>query len=370
MYASKPDRVLIILLSILVLSGFLVFVSASLGLLARPGAEFSLIAIKQGLVTFVFGGTLCYFASRIQYKTLKKYSLPIAIATLLLTLAVFLPYIGWSHGGARRWISLGFTTIQPSEFLKLGLVIYAAAWYSFIKQKISKWQYGFLSFCAFLGIAGILLLQPDTGTFLVLAFALSAIYLAAGAPLRDFAIMVLCGVLVASLLIFTRPYIRDRIDTFLDPGRDPHGAGYQIQQSLIAIGSGGMTGRGFGQSIQKFDYIPEPIGDSIFAVMSEEFGLVGSMSLLGLYVLFALRAYRIARSLDDVFGRLLVIGITVIILSQACINIASMLGLMPLTGVPLPFVSHGGSAMLMMLVSVGILLNISRYAKIGRIHTI
>ncbi len=370
MHAAKPDRVLLILLSILVVVGFLIFVSASLGLLARDGAEFSLIAVKQGFVTFIFGGALCYLASRFQYKTLKKYSLPIAVATLLLTLAVFLPYIGWSHGGARRWISLGFTTIQPSEFLKLGLVIYASAWYSFIKQKVSKWQYGFLSFCIFLGAAGVLLLQPDTGTFLVLAAALSAIYLAAGAPLRDFGIMILAGVLMASLLIFTRPYIRDRIDTFLDPGRDPHGAGYQIQQSLIAIGSGGLTGRGFGQSIQKFDYIPEPIGDSIFAVLSEEFGLVGSMSLILLYILFAMRSYRIARGVEDQFGRLLVIGIVTIIISQAFINIASMLGLMPLTGVPLPFVSHGGSAMLMMLVSVGILLNISRYAKINRISTL
>lgn len=370
MHASKPDRMLLAIFLILVIAGFLIFVSASLGLLARPGADFSLIAIKQGIVTFVFGGAVCYGVSRLHYKYLKKYSLYIVIATFVLTLMVFMPYIGWSHGGATRWISLGFTTVQPSEFLKIGLVIYAAAWYSFIKQRIQKWRFGFLSLCVFLGAAGVLLLQPDTGTFLILVSAVVAIYFAAGAPFRDFAILVLAGGVLASLLIFTRPYIRDRIDTFLDPASDPHGAGYQIQQSQIAIGSGGISGRGFGQSIQKFDYIPEPIGDSIFAVMSEEFGLIGSSLLVLLYTLFALRAFRIARAIDDIFPRLLCVGLTTIIFSEACINIASMLGLMPLTGVPLPFVSHGGSAMLMMLISAGIILNISRYAKVNRISSI
>jgi cell division protein FtsW len=175
--------------------------------------------------------------------------------------------------------------------------------------------------------------------------------------------MGLLGVLLVALLAFTRPYIKDRIMTFVDPSSDPQGAGYQIKQSLIAVGSGGFFGRGFGQSIQKFEYLPEPIGDSVFAVYAEEFGFVGSFVLLCLFAAFALRGYRVATHAPDLFGMLLVVGITTLVITQVALNIGSMLSLAPLSGLPLPFISHGGTALLVTLTAIGIVLNVSKYQK-------
>jgi cell division protein FtsW len=190
-----------------------------------------------------------------------------------------------------------------------------------------------------------------------------AMFIAAGAYVRDILVLIGAGLLGAAGLVMVRPYLMNRIMAFLDPNVDPLGSSYQIQQSLIAIGSGGPFGRGYGQSIQKFDYLPEPIGDSVFAVLAEEFGFFGSVLLISLFVFFAWRGLRIASKAPDHFSGLLVVGIVILIVSQSFINIASMLGVFPLTGLPLIFVSHGGSALFFTLLSVGIVLNISRYLK-------
>jgi len=218
-----------------------------------------------------------------------------------------------------------------------------------------------------LGVTGILcLLQPDTDTYIVIATSLVAMFVAAGGKWKHIMSLVVVGVLGLTFLAFTRPYVMDRIKTFIDPSSVSQSSGYQIQQSLIAIGSGGLTGRGFGQSIQKFNYLPEPVGDSIFAVAAEEFGLIGMLVLLGLYVFFAMRSLKISLTAENQFGTLLAVGIVTFIVVQSFTNIGSMAGIMPLSGVPLLFVSQGGTALLFVLAESGILLNISRTARIGK----
>ncbi len=193
-----------------------------------------------------------------------------------------------------------------------------------------------------------------------MAASLIGIYIAAGCRFRDLAILAaICAIGMAGLFQ-TRPYIEGRILTFLDPSRDPQGSGYQIQQSQIAIGSGGFFGRGFGQSVQKFDYLPEPIGDSIFAVAGEEFGFIGCTLLILLYLFFTIRGLKIAAGISDLFGRLMAVGIVIMIVSQSFINIGAMLGVLPLTGIPLVFVSQGGTAILIVMAEIGVLLQLSK----------
>lgn len=365
MTAKSPDRVFLILTVILVFIGLLIFSSASLGLLARDGgASFSSVAFSQ-IIFGVLGGTIALFiTSSVHYRLWREYAFYFLIAGILLTLAVFIPNLGFSHGGATRWIDLRIFTFQPSEILKIAFIIYMATWLSGMKQHIKQFKKGLLPFVLFVGGIGIpLLLQPDTDTYVIIAAASVAMFITTGGKIRDVVLMILTGVLLIAILAFSRPYIMDRIQTFMDPSHDPQGAGYQIKQSLIAVGSGGLFGRGFGQSIQKFEYLPEPIGDSVFAVYAEEFGFAGSVFLILLFTAFILRGFRIASHAPDLFGMLLVVGIMSLLSLQIFLNIAAMLGLTPLSGLPLPFVSHGGTALLVTLASVGIILNVSKYQK-------
>ncbi|MFZ2252735.1 MAG: putative lipid II flippase FtsW [Minisyncoccia bacterium] len=358
------DRTFLILTGTLVCIGFLIFSSASLGLLAREGARFSSVALNQILFGIVGGSIALFISSTIHYRWWRQYAFYIFIAALLITLAVFVPGIGFEHGGAKRWISIGPVSFQPAELLKICFIIYMATWLSGMKRHVSDFTKGTLPFVLLLGGVGIpLLLQPDTDTYLIMAASAIAMFITAGGRIRDVVIMGFTGVLLIVILAFSRPYIMDRIQTFINPASDPQGSGYQIKQSLIAVGSGGFLGRGFGQSIQKFEYLPEPIGDSIFAVYAEEFGFIGSIFLILLFAGFGLRGYKIATHAPDLFGMLLVVGIVTLILTQAILNIAAMLAVAPLSGLPLPFISHGGTALFVTLGSVGILLNISKYQK-------
>jgi cell division protein FtsW len=361
---SKVDRTFLFTAALLVVVGFFIFSSASLGLLARDGARFSSVAFSQIFLGIILGSVSLLLMMRTDYKKLKKYSLAIFITSIVATLLVFIPGLGFEYNGATRWISIAGLSVQPAEFLKLGFVIYFAAWLSGIRDKLHTFSYGVLPFIVLsIVVATPLLLQPDTGTLLVIYAAGFAMFLAAGARIRDIFTLVGAALLGGATLILMRPYIMDRILAFIDPSKDPLGSSYQIQQSLIAIGSGGFFGRGFGQSIQKFNYLPEPIGDSIFAVVAEEFGFLGAFLLISIFLFFAFRGLRIASKSKDHFGGLLVVGIVILIVSQSFINIASMLGVFPLTGLPLLFVSHGGSALFFTLLSVGIVLNVSKYSR-------
>jgi cell division protein FtsW len=205
-----------------------------------------------------------------------------------------------------------------------------------------------------------LLAQPDFGTYMVIVGASFITYFIGGARKRHIQYFLLCGIVGFLLLILVRPYMLERVKTFFNNTHDVHGSSWQLNQSLIALGGGGLTGRGLGQSVQKFNYLPEPIGDSIFAVLGEELGFIGAVYLIILYAIVSVRGYSVAKHAGDQFGRLLAVGIVSIILIQSTLNIASMLGILPLTGVPLPLVSHGGTALMVALFELGVLLNISK----------
>lgn len=346
-------------------AGFLIFLSAALGLLSRGGATYGSVVFSQFVFGILGGGTALFILSNVHYRHWRRFAIYIFVLGLLLTLAVFIPGLGMTHAGATRWLDLGITTVQPSEFLKLAYIIYLATWLSGMQKHVGDWRYGLLPFGIVSGLTGIvMLLQPDTDTFLIMAAAGLAMFVVAGAKLRDLIVIITAGILLIAALAYSRPYVMDRMLTFLDPNADPLGSGYQIKQSLIAVGSGGVVGRGFGQSIQKFEYLPEPIGDSIFAVFSEEFGLMGVLLLLSLFVALILRGFRIAERASDMFGVLLVTGIMTMLAAQTFLNIGAMLGVAPLSGLPLPFVSHGGTALLATLAAMGIVLNVSKFRLI------
>jgi len=363
MNTKKVDHVFLWITLALVFGGFFLFLSASLGLLAREGgASFENVFVSQVVLGLFLGSIAMYFISRLHYKYIRKISFFLFLLGIILTIGVFVPGIGFGHGGAKRWIDLRFTTFQPSEILKLGFVLYFASWLSASKDKVNTFKNGTVPFLALLAIPAILLvLEPDVGTFGVIAIAGAGMFVTAGGKLSHMLLIAIMGVLSFVTVVHFKPYLQERIDTFLNPDSDPQGAGYQLNQSLIAVGSGQIFGRGFGQSIQKFSSLPEPTNDSIFAVASEEFGFVGSSIIVLLFLFFAMRGLHIAGNAPDRWGRITVTGIVLLVITQSFINIASMVGLFPLTGVPLIFISHGGTALFFALAEVGIILSISRY---------
>lgn len=360
----KVDKPFLIISVILVVAGFFIFSSASLGLLAKQSSNYSSVAFSQTVLGLCLGTVALIVASRLDYKIWKKTAFYLLVAAVILNVLVLIPSIGFEHGGARRWLMVWGQSFQPSEFLKFAFIVYFAAWAAGAKDRMKSFKWGFLPLVVLLGLCGgLLLLQPDTDTFMVIVASGMAMFIAADGRWKQVFVIVLAGVLAVTFLAFTRPYVMQRIQTFINPTTDALGSSYQIQQSLIAIGSGGLFGNGFGQSVQKFTYLPEPVGDSIFAVAAEEFGFVGSVLLIAIFVLFAVRGLKIAANVPDIFGRLVVVGIVIMIISQAFVNIGAMLGLLPLSGITLPFVSHGGTSLFISLFEIGVILSISKTQK-------
>ncbi len=358
---AKFDKMFLFISVILIIVGFFIFSSASLALLAKENSNYSSIAFSQTVFGLFMGMLMMIIISRLDYKLWKKLAFYLLLVAIILNILVLVPSIGFEHGGARRWLMFAGVSFQTSEILKLAFIIYFAAWTSSVKDKIKTLRSGLIPLLVLLSISGGLLLkQPDTGSFIPIICSGMAMFIVAGGRWRHVLSIILIGLIGLVFLAYTRPYVMDRITTFFNPQTDALGASYQIQQSLIAIGSGGLFGRGFGQSVQKFTYLPEPVGDSIFAVAAEEFGFVGSLLLLFLFALFTLRGLKIASRADSSFARLTVVGIVIMIVSQAFVNIGAMLGVVPLSGVTLPFVSHGGSSLLITLLEVGIILSISK----------
>lgn len=355
------DKIFIMTVFIMVLAGFFILFSASMGLLMREKADFSSIILKQ----FIFGagGVIALLAaSRINYKNWQKFALLLFLFSFFLTLLVFEPHIGFGYGGAKRWLNLGPITFQPSELLKFAFIVYLASWISARKNDIKSFKFGLLPFLIIVGFVGfILVAEPDIGTLGVIAITSGLMFLIGGGKFTQIAVLILLGLALLYTLVLIKPHAMDRLQTFLSPSADPQGSGYQVNQSLIAVGSGGIYGRGFGMSIQKFSYLPEPIGDSIFAVFAEEFGFIGSAGLIGLFLFFLYRGFLIILRAKDPFAKLLGAGILMSIVIQSFINIGSMVGIIPLTGIPLIFVSQGGSALVIALAEIGIIMNISRY---------
>jgi len=361
---NKIDRTFFGIFASLVIIGVIMFISASLGILNKNESKFYAVIFNQ-LIYGLFGGLIAlYFGLKIPYKFWKLYSLPLFIASIILTALVFVPGLGMAHGGSRRWIEIFGISFQPVEFLKIGFVIYFAAWLSWVKGRVKDFKFSLLPLIILLGmITAVLINQPDTKSLILITATGLVMLFVSGTPWKYILGMFAVAVVAFIILAFTTPYLRSRVNTFLHPNANGSTSSYQIQQSLIAVGSGGITGRGLGQSIQKFNYLPEPQGDSIFAVVGEEVGFIGSVIIICLYIAFAMRGYRVAYYAPDSFSKLFVIGTITIITAQSFMNIASIIGVFPLTGVPLVFMSHGGTALLLDIGLMGIVLNISRFQK-------
>jgi cell division protein FtsW len=311
--------------------------------------------IKEQSINALLGMSVLLLFSFFDYKKLYNLSIPILILAILMLFAVFIPGIGVYALGANRWINLGFTVLQPAEFVKLSLAIYLSAWFS-TKEKGRLLAFGML-----LGLVLLLIMaQPDMGTASIILFEAIVLYFLSGADIRHFFYMIPFVGVSAIILILLAPYRIARLTTFLTMGSNLESASYHVKQILIALGSGGLLGVGAGNSLQKYAYLPENVTDSIFAIIAEEFGFLGATAIIIVYLIFLWRGFFIATHARDTFGKLLAVGIISFIGIQAVINLSAMTALLPLTGVPLPFISYGGSALIVDLAAVGILLNISK----------
>jgi len=359
------DRMFFMLVLSISLAGLAIFSSAALGLLARESSSVSRNILLQAGMGLGFGFGALFVVRAVPLTWLKRSAPYMYVASLLFTALVFVPGIGFHSGGATRWIDLGFTTVQPAEFLKIGFVLMLAWWLAPRARELKNPRKGLLPFAVILAVPALLLLaQPNTSTAFLIIFTGAIMYFTAGAPWRDVGVLMLGSILVIGGIIAVRPYAIERIKTYVNPSEQSLGSGYQIQQSLIAIGSGGLLGRGFGQSVEKFNYLPEPEGDSVFAVFAEETGFVGAVLLLALLIALVARGLVIAGNSCDLFGGLVALGFSALIMLQVLINISAMLGIIPLTGLPLPFVSHGGTALLAVLVMCGCILNVAAHRKV------
>lgn len=347
------DIPLLMAVSILSVFGLVMVYDASVIQAYRDFGDSSYY-IRQQLIWSVLGVLAAFFFANFPYQGLKKLSIPALIISLVLLLAVFIPGLGVSAGGAHRWLNLGTFTIQPAEVFKFWAIVTLAV----VFEKRAKFR--ILMFLVILGSILMGILQRDLGSAIVFALSSFIIYLTAGGSLWKIVTTIPLVILTLVGLIITSEYRRKRVLAFLDPFSDPQGFTYHISQVLIALGSGGLFGLGLGQSRQKFEYIPEVTTDSIFAIIGEELGFLGGLILILLFGFLIIRGLKIAERCEDKFGKILAVGLTSWLGVQAIINLSSMVSLTPLTGVPLPFISYGGSALVANLAAVGILLNISR----------
>ncbi len=322
--------------------------------------------LKQQLLGLGVGLVLLYIFQRIHYRVWQRFVVPIFILALILLILVFIPGFGTTVYGAARWVELGPLSFQPSEVMKFSIILYLSAWLSGRGQKkTSDFYEGLVPFLALLSVVGFLIIkQPDTGTLGLIFLISLAIFFASGANIMHIFSLFAGGFLFLFILIKVAPYRMQRFLVFMNPDHDPLGFGYQMTQALLAIGSGGIFGVGLGQSRQKFNYLPEPVTDSVFAILGEELGLMGTVIVVGLFLFLAWRGVRIALGAPDEFGRLLAIGIVSWVVLQAFINISAITGLIPLTGIPLPFISYGGTSLAVLLAAMGILLNISKHSTL------
>lgn len=321
--------------------------------------------VKHQLLSGLLPGVLLYiFFSRIDFRVWKKFAPALLFFTIVLLVLVFIPGIGADYGKAKSWISVGGFSLQPSEIVKLTFLLYLAAWFEKRKERLHTLAYGLVPFLLYLGLViGLVMLEPDTGTMTIILMMSLLVYFLAGAKWSHLlGILVVCAAGFAAL-IKVAPYRMARLMTFINPEIDPQGKGYHIRQALLAVGSGGWWGVGFGNSKQKFQYLPEVAGDSIFAIMAEELGFVIMVLFIVALAWFIIRMLKVSRNSSDFFGQLVAAGIAGWIGIQAVFNIGAMAGMLPLTGVPLPLVSYGGTAMMTAMAGVGIVVNVSRYTK-------
>jgi cell division protein FtsW len=363
---GKSDIILLYSVLGLIIFGLIMIASAGIGYSrVRFGDEY--FFFKRQLLFGVLPGLLILtIVKNIDYRVWRKLSFPFFFISIVSLILVFIPGIGNKIYGASRWIQLGSFSFQPAEMLKISLILYLAAWLEGKKDFIGDFYEGLVPFMMIVALISFLLIkQPDIGTLGVIILIAMLIFFVSGAKISHMFLMGIGGLMALVALIKFESYRMDRLMVFLSPELDPRGIGYQINQALLAIGSGGIFGVGLGHSLQKFNYLPEPVGDSIFAIIGEELGILGEVVLIFLFVVLAMRGLQIAKRAPDMFGRLTAVGIVSWIVFQAFINIAAISGLIPLTGIPLPFISYGGTSIIFLLTGVGILLNISKQANLN-----
>jgi cell division protein FtsW len=362
--SRRPDYILIFLIAALLFGGLLILSSASVAVSYQRYGSTSKLILNQIRSGIAVGMAAFVVALMIPYAWLRKFALLIMLVTVAALAAVFAPHIGFGAGGARRWILFKFIFFQPSELAKLAIIIYLAAFFAKYKNNISHFWQTVLPFVLVSGtVLGLIAMEPDIGTVGIICGIAGIMFFVAGGEMRHIGVLVGVMLILLFSAIITAPYRFDRFMVYLNPGHDSGGSGYQVQQAAIAIGSGGLYGLGLGESRQKYSFLPESVGDSIFAIAAEELGFVGAGILVALFVAFALRSFRIACRAPDAFGQYLATGIASWIVLQAFINISAIVGIIPLTGVTLPFVSYGGSSLALVLAGCGILVNISKNAQ-------
>lgn len=357
----EPDWWLLATLMTLVMFGLVMVYSATFGVAISEGGSAYSYLIRQSIYT-VLGLVGLLVAMRVDYHRYRAWAFPGMVASVFVLLALALvPGLGTEIHGAKRWIFIGPVSIQPSELAKLALVIYMASWLSGKGARVRSFSYGMVQFAVVMGfVIGLVMLQPDMGTSILLATVGLAMFFVAGANLVQFGSMMMAGATIFLTLALSAVYRRERLLVFLDPDSDLRNLGWQLFQARLALGSGGLFGLGLGASRQKFTWLPFPHNDAIFAVVGEELGLVGCFFLLMLFAALGLRGYRIAKRAPDAFGTLVAVGITTWLIFQAMFNIGGVVTAIPFTGIPLPFISYGGSSLIVAMTAVGILLNISR----------
>lgn len=361
-YSHRPDYIFLICVAILVVFGLIMLSSASsdLGKIKFNDTYYYLKhQIIYGLIFGIIGFSI---TSLLYYKNLQKIAILLLALNIILLILVFTPIGTQYDKGASRWLELGPISVQPAELLKISFIVYLAAWLSNAQKRRQNFYEGFLPFLAILGlIAFLVFFQPATTTFIIVMLSAIIIYFLSGVKLSYIAGIIILAILGISLLIYLTPYRYERIMGYFNKEAVSQTIGYQLEKSLIAIGSGGIFGIGFGKSTDKYTHIPEAIGDSIFAIIAEELGFAGSIFTILIFTVLISRGFQIARKSNDRFGYLAAFGLTSVIAIQAFVHIASISGLIPLTGVPLPFISYGGTSLAVFLTMTGIIGNISKY---------
>jgi cell division protein FtsW len=364
-HEHSPNYFFLVLFFTLVVAGLFILYSASLaaGINNFGSSTYYLFhQIGYGLLPGLLGFYI--FFKLVSYSFLKKFALALLIVSLILSFLVFVPHLGLTLRGATRWLKIGsLFSFQPAEILKFAMVFYFAAWLDGWSKKSKNFsQETTLLLLLLSGGMGVLFLQNDLGTALVLSGTLFLMYFLSGVPWKYIGILFLILLVIGSVFLISDEYRIHRLLTFFNhSSSDPQSAGYQIRQAFIAIGSGGLWGVGFGQSRQKFAYLPESTGDSIFAILAEELGFIGVFGVLILLILFIWSGIKIAKGAPDYFGRFLVMGFIFLISTQFLLNVSAISGFLPLTGVPLPFISYGGTFLAILMSACGIIVNVSKY---------
>jgi len=357
---KKFDRILFLTVALLSSFGLIMIYSAS-SIWAQYKFNDNFHYFKYQFVFLLIGILIMLFISKIDYKIYYEKASKILLICFILLILVLIPGLGSIRNGSRSWFGIGPFGIQPSEAAKLGMIIFTSRYLTNSNKFLKSYKQGVFPILGILfTFFGLIMLQPDLGTGTILVLSIIILLFIAGVNMKFFFGIGIVGLIGIVILIIIAPYRMDRITSFIDPWSDALGTGFQIIQSLYAVGPGGLLGNGFGNSIQKHFYLPEPQTDFIFSIIAEEFGVAGAFIVVGLFSIILYRGVKIALNTKNSFAKYLAFGMTFQIIFQAIMNLMVVIGMIPVTGVTLPFVSYGGSSLLISMVSIGILLNISR----------